>query len=161
MRRYVVLLALMLPCVDAVAAAHEHGAAILHVAIDGNNVHLSFASPLDNLVGFEHAPRTDKEREAVKRMTQRLREPERLFVTTPEARCVRASAEVGSPKGAGGHASIEAESAFRCERPQALSGIDVKAFEAFPNLKRIDVQVAGAKKQSGAKLTPRSPRIAW
>lgn len=160
------------------AGAHEHGAATLHAAIEADRLHLSFSSPLDNLVGFERAPRNDKEREAVKRMVERLRSPERLFVPTPEARCTRSSVDLDSPvidpkllgnaakpapskSASGSHASIEAEIAFRCERAQALSGIDVKAFDAFPHLKRIDAQVAGAKKQAGAKLTPRNTRLSW
>ena len=161
------------------AGAHEHGAASLHVAIDGERLLLELSSPLDNLVGFERAPRNDKEKAAVRRMAERLREPERLFVPTPDARCARASVELDSPvldaaligsragaapakpAGGAGHASLEAAIAFRCERPQQLKGIEVKLFEAFPHLKRLDAQVAGAKKQSSAKLTPRSTRLSW
>ena len=159
------------------AGAHEHGAATLHVVVEGDRLHLSFASPLDNLVGFERAPRNDKEKAAVKSAVERLRAPERLFVPTSEARCTRTSVDLDSPvidpallaktgkaapsKSGGGHASIEAEIAFRCEQPKALSGIEVKAFEAFRGLKRIDVQVAAANKQAGAKLTPKNARISW
>ena len=174
-----VLFAAALTCTPTHAAGpHEHGAARLHVAIDGDRLQLAFTSPLDTLVGFERAPRNAKETAAVKSMAERLGEPERLFVPTPEARCTRASVDLESPvidpallgsgaqrarapaKSHGGHASIDAEIAFRCDNVRALTAIDVKAFEAFPRMKRLDVQVAGAKKQTGAKLTPRNPRLA-
>ena len=181
MKRYAFLFVLALAKASAYAAgAHEHGAATLHVAIDGDRLQLELSSPLDNLVGFERAPRNDTVNAAVRRMAERLREPERLFVTTPDARCTRASVELASPvldpallgnaaksrapaksAGGGGHASLEASFAFRCEQPAKLSGLDVKLFEAFPHLKRLDVQVAGAKKQSSGKLTPRNPRLSW
>ena len=160
------------------AGPHEHGAATLHIAVEGDRLQLELRSPLENLVGFERAPRNDRERAAVKRMAERLREPERLFVPTAEARCTRASVELesavldsvllgGQTRAApaqaagGGHASLDATIAFRCDSPRELKGIEVKAFEAFPGLKRIDVQVAGTRKQAGAKLTPRSPRVTW
>ena len=184
MMRYACIFVLALAGASAYAAgAHEHGAATLHVAIDGDRLQLELSSPLDNLVGFERAPRNDKENAAVRRMAERLREPERLFVTTPDARCTRASVELDSPvlektispqraqraqetnpsksTGAAGHASLEAVFVFRCEQPAKLSGLDVKLFEVFPHLKRLDVQVAGAKKQSSGKLTPRNPRLSW
>ena len=179
MKRYASIVALVVAHGAAYAAGpHEHGAATLHVAVEGDRLHLELSSPLENLVGFERAPRNEKETAAVKAMAERLREPERLFVPTPDAKCTRASVDLESPvldpallggkprtapaKPTGGaHASIDAVIVFRCERPQQLTGLEVKAFEAFPKLKRLDVKVAGAKKQSGARLTPRNPRLSW
>lgn len=36
--------------------AHQHGVAILEVAVDGGTLRLRLESPLNNLAGFEHAP---------------------------------------------------------------------------------------------------------
>ena len=174
------------------ASAHVHGVASLQVAIDGDRLVLDFSSPLDNLVGFEHAPRNDKQKAAVRRMAERLHKAELMFVPTAEARCARSSVNLVSPvldrallsvdsvakpaspeasggearKGAGkpdksGHAALSAEIVFRCERPGSLSGLEVDVFDAFPDLKRLDVQVAGAKRQTGAKLSPRNRRVSW
>src|SRR5690606_12673416 len=38
--------------------AHVHGSAVLQVVMDGETVELALQSPLNNLLGFEHAPRT-------------------------------------------------------------------------------------------------------
>src|SRR5690606_20886978 len=53
-------------------AAHEHGVADLRVAAEGNTVVIEFDSPLDNLVGFEHAPRDDAQRMALRTAEKRL-----------------------------------------------------------------------------------------
>ena len=183
--RLCVLAGLVLVTSAHAAAPHVHGAAALHVAIEDNRLVLELTSPLDNLVGFERAPRSDREKAAVRAMAARLREPEKLFVPTPEAKCTRTSVTLESPvldpallaaapaapsgaaKSGGekrhkdGHASIDTAVTFTCAQPQSLSGLDVKAFEAFPNLKRLDVKIAGAKKQSAAKLTPRNTRVTW
>jgi hypothetical protein len=142
------------------ADAHVHGTATLHVAVEGERLTLDFASPLESLVGFERAPRNDREKAAVQRMNDRVREPERLFVPTPEAKCTRTSAKVDQNT-KDGHGSLTAEIEFRCERPQDLRGLDVKAFEAFPSLMRLNVRVAGAKRQSAAALSARDPRVRW
>ena len=44
--------------VAAADTAHEHGALKLDVAIDGQLLLISMEAPLDNLLGFERAPRS-------------------------------------------------------------------------------------------------------
>jgi len=138
------------------------------VAVDGNTLTLHLESPLDNLLGFEHAARTDKEKAAVGGMVERLNKADGLFVTTAAAGCKPAAVQLESPllqppktTGAGGHADLDGDFIFRCERPELLRDIDVALFDAFPNLHRVDVQVAGARGQTAAKLTPTSRRVAW
>ena len=148
--------------------AHVHGVAALDVAIEGERLTLSFSSPLDNLVGFERAPRTDKEKARVAQALERLRKPEGLFVPSAAARCKSESVNIDAPvldaagKAAQGeHASLAAAIEFRCEQPQNLTGLRVMLFDVFPNVKRIDAQVAGAKKQSSARLTSGSRTLSW
>jgi len=47
------------------APAHVHGVAKMDLAVDGNKLTLSMEMPLDNLVGFEHLPKTDKQKAAL------------------------------------------------------------------------------------------------
>ena len=186
---------LLLATVNAVPAlaadAHVHGRAALQVSVDGNRLLLEFSSPLDNLVGFEHAPRTDKQTAAARGMAERLHKPALLFVPTPAAACAPASVELksgvlepallagkASPRPAPErplgqvakgrdkstqeeHAALSAEMVFDCGQPEKLSSLEVRIFDAFPQLRRLDVQVAGARKQAAARLTPRNRRISW
>ena len=59
------------------------------------------------------------------------------------------------------HAELEATWNFRCAAPQALQDIDVRLFDAFPGLRRLDAMIVGPKGQSGAKLSPASTRLKW
>lgn len=61
------LLASLLPLSAGAAGseAHVHGQARLQVALEGERIDLMFSSPAANLVGFEHQPRTEQQREAV------------------------------------------------------------------------------------------------
>ncbi|HEY6043783.1 MAG TPA: DUF2796 domain-containing protein [Nitrosospira sp.] len=59
------------------------------------------------------------------------------------------------------HAELEAAWNFRCAVPQALQGLDVQLFHAFPGLRRLDAAIVGPKGQSSVKLTPASTRLKW
>lgn len=164
------------------AGAHVHGKATLHVAIDGGTLTLDFASPLDSLVGFEHGPRNDKQRGAVRRMAEQLHQAERLFVPTAEARCTKTAVKLESPvipqallapgepkgqsrpavgKAEAGHAELDAEIVFKCEQPGKLASVEVNLFDAFPHLKRVDARIAAPGKQLAAELTARKRRVSW
>jgi hypothetical protein len=164
------------------AGAHVHGRATLHVAVDGPTLTLNLNSPLDSLIGFEHAPRNDRQRAAVRRMVERLREAETLFVPTPEARCSRTTVNLESPvitpgllaeedakkapkrpagKAEPGHADLDAEIVFRCEVPARLTGMEVLLFDAFTHMKRVDARIAASGKQAAAQLTSRNRRLTW
>lgn len=150
--------------------AHVHGTAMMQLAADGNTLEIEFISPLDNLLGFEHAPRNDKERQAVQAMSEKFRKPASLFVPTAAARCTSSPAQLTSPvtnaasKPPGkdsDHAELEAVITFRCDSPSALKEIDVRLFEAFPQLHRVQAQVIGPRGQSAATLTPKRRVLSW
>jgi hypothetical protein len=153
--------------------AHQHGVAQLAVALDGTTLTIELDTPLDNLVGFERAPRTAAERQRVDTALARLRAAEGLFRTYVEAGCVLASVNLESPvlglapTGGGatpakveeGHADLAGTFAFECREPAELRHIDVGLFTAFPGFKRVDAQVAGPKGQSKATLRPGAARL--
>ena len=59
--------------------AHEHGAAYMNVAFEGNELYIELISPAANIVGFEHKPRTQDQRAAVKAAIKKLEAGEKLF----------------------------------------------------------------------------------
>jgi len=141
-------------------AAHEHGVAQLRVAVDGTRLHIELASPLDSLVGFERAPKTDAERAALAAAEARLRRGEALFVLPAGAGCVLREVDLSSPypQTAGGkhvdddhasghddeagHSDMEVSWAFECAKPAALTEMRVNLVETFPRLRRILVESA-------------------
>jgi hypothetical protein len=155
-------------CGAALAAphAHQHGALALAVAVDGAQLSVQLQAPLESLLGFERAPRTDAERRAAAELLARLRggDAAGLFKADAAAQCTLSSAEVQAgvlePAGktAGkddakddtkedGHADLEAVYTFTCAQPGQLRTLEVGLFEAFKRVRRIDVQVAGPKGQ--------------
>lgn len=59
--------------------AHEHGAASLNIALQGNLVVVELESPWNNLTGFEHAPSTDEQHAMVDDAMALLNDPASLF----------------------------------------------------------------------------------
>jgi hypothetical protein len=60
-----------------------------------------------------------------------------------------------------GHADLDASWQFRCAHPEALRGVEVRLFQAFPGFQEIEAQVAGPRGQHGAHLTPKKRTLAW
>ena len=65
--------------------AHEHGAANLNIAVEGSNLYIELNSPAANIVGFEHRPKTKKQKAAVADALERLKEGAALFLLPTES----------------------------------------------------------------------------
>jgi len=145
------------------AAPHQHGVAKLDIAVDGPTLAIDFETPLDNLLGFERAPRNDAERKAADAAVATLKAGASVFRIDPAAQCTldevvvnSAPLKLGSPatKADDGHADLDASYRFTC-KGTAPAFLDIGLFESFKRMRRIDVQVATGKAQS--KLTLRRP----
>jgi hypothetical protein len=166
------------------APPHVHGVATLDVVVEGRALQLTLDSPLANLLAFERAPRDAKETQMVRAMAQRFAAPDALFAPSPAAACtvtsVRLSSSVLDPKllsvagrtetlpsvGAAkpdedGHADLQADMEWQCERPRELKGLGAGIFRQFPGMLRIDVQVVTPGRQLAATLTPKSTAISF
>ncbi|WP_420995037.1 DUF2796 domain-containing protein [Cupriavidus sp. 30B13] len=163
--------------------AHVHGAARLDVVQDGAVLTVHLESPLMNLFGFEHAPRSAAEQAAAQQAMARLRDGGGLFVTPPAAGCRLESVQFdfgplnrafmpagGSAPGpmqaaqaasGGEHADLDADYTFRCKAAAGLRQLDVKLFDAFPALQRATVQLVTPARQAGATLTRAGYRLTW
>ena len=171
---------LLAPVLTSSAFAHEahvHGVGKLDVALDGNTLSMHLDSPLVNLIGFEHAATSTKDRQAAQDMAKTLRDAAKVFVTSTAASCTVSQVklvssaiapallgEAPAAKSAAhddqdGHADLDADFVFQCAAPAQLRQIDVKLFEAFKGFVSIDVQLVTAKRQGAAKLTPSSSVI--
>ncbi len=149
-------------------SAHVHGIAKLEVVAEGRDLLLHLESPLDGVLGFEHAPRNDREDAAVAQMRRTLVQGDTLFAPTPAAQCRLVSASVTAPsldaKPAGGHAEhsdLDADFRFTCAQPGKLNGLEVRLGDAFPRLRRIDAEVVSGKGQSATKLSSKQRWLSW
>jgi hypothetical protein len=59
------------------------------------------------------------------------------------------------------HADLDADFLFNCAQPAKLTGLDVRLFQAFPNMRRIEAQVVTAKGQKATRLSSKMRFLSW
>ncbi len=165
------------PAAGVVAGgAHEHGLAVLRVVLDGGALEIELVTPLDTLVGFEHAPRTAAQRAALQAAERGLRDGAALFGLPEAAGCALKAVGLVSPwpqsedradaggavhaqAGDGGHGELVAGYRFQCAHPQALDALQLRLFEVFPRLRAVHAERVSARGQGAAKLTRGQARL--
>ena len=149
---------------------HVHGHAELDIAIEESSIALMLVSPLDNILGFEHTPRTDAEHKQADDAHKALEQGDRLFVIDEGAGCKTEKISVptlyedmhnhGHAGHAGMHADAELTIQYSCTSGHDVRIIDTSAlFDAFPRLQTLQVQLAGPDRQAGMTITRTQPRI--
>ncbi len=161
------------------AGAHVHGLASLSVALDGNTLSVELESPLDSLVGFEHAPKNDAERKALDGAVATLKDPAKVIALPAAAGCKTGEADIHLPDSFGpgghahddghkhdakdghdhghghGHADLTASYSFTCATPSALDKAELALFKAFPRMEKVEATVLAGTAQKAASLTPK------
>jgi hypothetical protein len=150
------------------AGAHEHGRGTLNIAVEGNRVSLELEAPASDIVGFEHAAKTTKEKAAVEKAKALLASPHALFVFPASAACRVAEANIdfgatepgkGDTDKGGGHADVEAQYVLDCAAPANITAIEFGYFGAFAGAQRLDVNVATGRAQSKFQVTRSRPSL--
>jgi len=141
--------------VVAAERAHQHGVAQLQVTVDGAALQIAFEGPAENILGFEHAPKSNAQKKTVARAEGQLMQPERLFAIPASAECkpqpARVEVKLPPPGSRETHSEIEVEWQWQCAQPARLTHVDVGLFKAFPRLKELRVQTV-----TGRGRRPRS-----
>ncbi len=154
------------PLAGAAGQPHDHGVARLDVVVEAARVVFDLDTPLDNIVGFERAPRTDAERERAKAAMTRLRDAAALFRIDPAAACTVHRVELSAPAleaGADskdGHAELQGHYEFNCKAGARASFVELGLFDSFAALRRIDLQVVTPRGQLKARLSKPASRVA-
>lgn len=164
------------PSAAAAAGKHQHGVAELNVAVEGSALELEFTSPLENLVGFEHAPRSERQRKLLQTLQERFSNPAALFAPSAAAQCSVAESTLELPGAtkrqdgkAGhddhgehdGHAALHLSARFECKQPAELKAIELALFDTYRGLRRVKVETVTPQRQLAETLTPRKRTLAW
>lgn len=166
--------------------AHHHGVGHLDLVAEGEALYLELTGPAASLAGFEHAASTKAETRALAKTLAVLEDGERLFRFSPAAGCRLHSASVdapltspatpdsrsdatagghaaptGTPPGRvqAGHADIRADYHFVCTEPGRVERLNVRLFQDFPAVERVQVQFIWQARQGAATLTADNPVI--
>jgi hypothetical protein len=158
--------------------AHEHGSAQLNVAFEGQVLELQLESPAINLVGFEHAAKSDADKVKVAAARSQLEQPQALFGLSA-GDCSVSQQALDSPLFAtpasasehehehekshdGEHSEIHAHYTLDCQKPNDLQHLDLREwFKRFPATEKIQVQLIGPNGQQGLELTPAQPTLSF
>jgi len=156
--------------------AHVHGVAKLEVAVEGGSISLHLESPLEGVLGFEHAPGNDKERAIVAQMRKAMANGSALFAPTSAAKCRFVDSKLEAPTldakparkpekqakhAEQAHGDLDADFRFTCAEPAKLTGMEVRLFDAFPKMRRIDAQVVSDKGQKATRLSSKMRFLSW
>ena len=68
--------------------SHEHGAANLMLAIEGDRLQIEIEVPSESLIGFEHFPKSRSDRENFNEAIKILSNPSKFFSTPDDAECL-------------------------------------------------------------------------
>ena len=149
--------------------AHQHGLLRLDIAVEARKLTLQMESPLDNLVGFERAPRNVAERKRVEAALAKLKAAG-VFTIDPAAQCSPAKVTLTSavlklgtsqPAAANhNHADLDASFEFECQDATRATFVDVGLFDSFAGMQQIEVQVAAPKGQFKRTLKRPARRVA-
>ena len=162
----------------AAESAHVHGLGRLNIAIDGSRVYMALEAPGADLVGFEHAPRSGAEKDAVTAALAQLGEPMRLLRLDADADCrvIEKSAGIetetrqqddqhdhdqhGSDDAHGSeeaHRAFTAEYVLECGHIDALRSIGFTYFEQFENARSIDIVLIDGSGQRRVEIDRSDP----
>jgi hypothetical protein len=154
---------------------HVHGVAELNIAQQGTQLYLELHSPAMNIVGYEHAPASDLDQEALDKAVATLKQGARLFVFNEQAACRAVEVELNSAligsaeptaeheahEAHHGHADFDADYLFHCDAPEHLESIDVRLFKAFPGTHALHVQYIVGNRQGAAELNAQQPGLSF
>ncbi|QEO40351.1 DUF2796 domain-containing protein [Vibrio cholerae] len=167
--------------------AHVHGQVELNIAQDGHDLLLEITAPGADVVGFEHAPQDDAQKQALEKALETLHHPEKLFALSDKAQCEKREVLIKHTLGgeeyqhshAYGegeehehqhgegehdhdehqHGSFTAQYQFHCEAVDQLKQIDTQWFQYFPSTEKIQANLLTEKQQSALQLNAKQTLI--
>lgn len=171
-------LSLTLTAPVSAETAHSHSVAHLNIALEDQHLVLELISPADNVLGFEHAPADDNQRQVVRDAKTLLENADQLFALTETAGCtlqqVRLESELLTEHhdeehhseshdeehhDEETHSDFHGEYHYQCDQPELINTLTLKMFEALPRLEEVQVQYIGSGGQTQVELTPDSPQF--
>ena len=155
--------------------AHEHGRGTLNIALEGTRLTLELEVPGADIVGFEHAAKTPRQKAAIDQAKKQLTAPLALFKLPAPAGCIvqEASAKIegGEHKHGHGHAKsgkdekgkehseFHATYTLECKSPASITAIEFDYFRLFPGAQKLGVNLITPKGQTKFEVTRAKPQI--
>lgn len=143
--------------------AHAHGQGELELAIEQGRIQGTLRVPMESLLGFEHAPKTDAQRAQVLALRELLEDPGNLVVPPAAAACkvtssvAQSSMFTGAVKG--GHSELAYVFGWDCAKPDQLTSLSLPVFASHQRLKQLEVSLVVNGRQSALRRSPKATSI--
>lgn len=139
----------------ALQKAHEHGSAMINIAVDGKTAVVEFEAPSEGIFGFEHQARTAAQKKLQEAGLATLRTRiGSMVVFDPAVACRFTVRKAVVEQEAGeDHSEVQAEFDVACNQPLAGSRIRFGVTAVFPRLREVKVQVLNGAQQTGLTVT--------
>ena len=132
--------------------SHEHGAAIIKMVMEEEKLQVEFEVPSESLIGFEHFPKSQSNRENFNEAIKILSDPSKLFSIPNKAECLLVGMNISqslfSNEEDHGHdesEKSEIHSEFKsnyywnCLHTDEIDSIGNKLFSFFPRIEEVRV----------------------
>ena len=163
--------------------SHEHGAAIIKMVMEDEKLQVEFEVPSESLIGFEHFPKSQSNRENFNKAIKVLSDPSKLFSQPIKAECLLVGMNVSqslfSNEEEHGHDESEKEeehghdesekseihSEFKsnyywnCQHLDEIDSIGTQLMSFFPRIEEIRVNWISNNGQGSLELESDDDRI--
>ena len=163
--------------------SHEHGAAIIKMVMEDEKLQIEFEVPSESLIGFEHFPKSQSNRENFNKAIKILSDPSKIFSQPIKAECLLVGMNVSqslfSNEEEHGHDESEKEdehghdesekseihSEFKsnyywnCQHLDEIDSIGTQLMSFFPRIEEIRVNWISNNGQGSLELESEDDRI--
>ena len=161
--------------------SHEHGAANLKMILEGEKLQIEFEVPSESLIGFEHFPKSQSNRENFSDAIKILSDPSRLFSMSSKAECLLVGMSISqslfSNEEEHGHDESEEEHghdesekseihsefksnySWNCHHLDEIDSIGTQLVTFFPKIEEIRVNWISNNGQGALELESKEDRI--
>ena len=152
--------------------SHEHGAAIIKMVMEDEKLQVEFEVPSESLIGFEHFPKSQSNREKFNEAIKILSDPSKLFSKPIKAECLLVGMNVSqslfSNEEEHGHdesEKSEIHSEFKsnyywnCQHLDEIDSIGTQLMSFFPRIEEIRVNWISNNGQGSLELESKDDRI--
>jgi len=158
-------------------ASHVHGEVIFNIVLEDDHLDVEMISPAMNITGFEHAPSTEQERQAVEEAVRKLGDAGNLLMLPETAGCKPGAATIetplteehadhgheqaAEPENEGEHAEFHVTHSLQCDKSGAIDSVTLTLFRHFPGVEKVRLQWIHGQRQGAAIVEPGNPAVTF
>ena len=132
---------------------HSHGTSNVTIALDNKLLQIELEAPLSDIVGFEGKPKTELQKQLLKNASDTLKNWANVF-KFKDGSCAKDKVTILGEnkknhthnhkdhhnKDNSVHSDIKILYEFNCMNPNNFKSIEIRLFELFPNIKKINTR---------------------